>query len=259
MAEKGNRIHRLSFVGFGLLVTLPGCWPPIVDRWTVIEITDAASNTIISGATLMVSGTVELDPDYDPIITVAPTDELGRTLIPTTAYVSDANKMILSIRIQHDDRQEVIQVRNLARASTRGEHFRVRILDTDALAPEPPRMLAITGSNPPMIEIQGYAGTFVVCSNALRDRDRATVWRIWTETRYYIDERIVVDTVAPAGFVLRQPSDHCFAPTSEFREGFTAYSIEVNGNTYSQGPTYCLDETDAVSDCRANGVSEAVP
>ena|GEM_PF-3026072 len=249
-----------------LLSVALGCQPRFVaDTYSVIEITDRVTGSPVAGAEVQLASVLfkswEEENDSSDAIRVAPTGEFGRTLIPLSRAGDAPFDVVLHLTVELGERRETFQLDNDDDASVTGNEFIIRVLDTQAPPPEPPVLRVVEGSDPVLIEVEGYVRTLGVCSNA----EPRVIWRVSSiNGQYYLDS-VAVGSI-PDGFedtslrhvfaegisTVQASSCPVWVYGDEFPdEGFTAFAFPLFPSEYIRSESYCIDDAGAAISCNA--------
>lgn len=246
---------RLMLVMPVFATALQGC---VVDDFsedvffTLVEIADSDSHTPINGARVSVSAmprTVSVEPSRQPI-PLAPTGIDGLTLIPVTTRrtsLPNGYEGRWELRIRFEDRFEVLEVSNTIGAMAVGEQYAVRVLETRSAPPPVPVVVATRGTNPPVLEVNGYVGDIWVCDNVADEY----LWRVRALERYPYVTSITVGEF-PGGFITAYDgSVRCLVGHADPPPGALQRTVAIYDPASQdfQFHGYCVDQDGAVTGC----------
>lgn len=233
-------------------IAVPGCdsFAFLSATYSVFEVSDLPTGVPIEGASVI----VRYYAAGNNTSRLRPTDENGLTHLPLSRAGSRPYQPVLKVSVSLGDQADEVDIPNGNDEVAEGEHFRIRIVDASAPPPPPPVAVAVRGSIPPTIELDGYVEDVVVCSNDTRQ----IVWAIGSagNGQYYL-ESVQIGSV-PEGF-----SDFTYILTESGEEarpcpdavsigqsgGLTIYFGLPFEETYYSQDRYCLGSVGEVVDC----------
>lgn len=224
--------------------------------YTTIEILNKGSVSRISGANIIVHDTIILDgfEDEKEFANIMPTDQNGKSYIPLLRIGNDAFVAKLTLTIQNENLEEIIEINNLTNEVSSGDYFTVRILSDNSEPPPAPTLRAIIGSNPIRFEIFGYIGGFGVCSNNTGEE----IWLIIEpgNGNYYLEEIMfgIVPTNYNDATGIRTTSGiiprACEVNVQDLpTDGFTMFASDPFNNYTIRSESYCIDDLGTVITC----------
>lgn len=221
--------------------------------FSLLEVVDAGSNKPVEGAEVKVSGVVVAmyGTVTDIPVRVAPTDQLGYTFVPVVSLVELASQVVLHVTMESGTVSETLDVDWRDGASVMGHNFAVRVVQTQSSVPPPPVLRVVDGSNPPLIEVNGYIRDIGVYSHA----SDQVIWEIVSYANKAYVETVSVGEI-PEDFEDGMQSypngviPHPIAPNQPLSsESYTVYASLPFSNDYVFSDPYCLSDTGTVIPC----------
>lgn len=256
-----QKVSRTRLIAVALLGTLAGCSPCADVTYTSLEVCDVLQGAPVTGAEVSFRATgdaLEYELSETPERDAMPTNEEGRTLLPVFAFVGTESEVVFDLTIRAGELRETLVLRNSVGEAAAGEHFQVRVLDTQAQAPAPPVLHAVEGSNPVVLEVNAYVGELGVCDYATRD----VVWAIsssWTPfvvsatvgrvPELFVDVTLLEEYLTEGVTRTSRPCPVFLGEISFRPGGFIAYGVAPFVNEYFTSATYCLTAEGAVTAC----------
>jgi len=244
------------------LIVFVSCDSFNVDEgFTVIKVLNLETSEPVNGATIAVKGFLNIDGfAQDVFLPVAPTDELGQTIIPVKnaipVYGRVSNKTVqLFIMISFEGKLDTVALENVTGAMSQGEHVMVEVVSTTAPPPKPPTLRAVNGSNPVQIEVQGYIAEIGVCSN----ETNKVIWEIGNNFSSFPYLDVAEVGLTPEGFTDQLtmfsegdlPDCPVVIKSSDPPEGFTIFALPAPSglDLIRSQESYCVDEGGAATTC----------
>lgn len=248
-----RRCGLKAIVGLLASVVVPalgGCQPDFTRVWIILEIRDAETGDVISGATVRIPSLqlqVELDlSDFTPIETLmAPTDSLGRTWVPAALLGIPPVARDLDVTVQYEDVEEVLVLQSVTGNTVRGDRFQCTVLDIGSTGPRIREPEIVQGSSPPTIRFDSYVnGVFVRstnCFNPIR-AITATTFRPHYLSEYVFD-------VDPHGFLEHVSEEICTKDPAQAEQFWLETHFDFDQIDATVSEFFCVDESNTVVPC----------
>ena len=188
-------------------------------------------------------------PRFSQVVTAAPTDSEGRTLLPVSTNRAAlpegfTGSWIISLCVL--DELHTFSLHNKDGASAQTSSFSVRVVTTRSSAPPQPSPRAVVGTNPATIELNGYISEIEICDA----RANAYTWKARAPGVYPFLASVIVGQL-PSLFIEYDDGIHeCTASAESVTQGdaFEA-RIRYAGAATQTLLLYCSEPDGVVSAC----------